>query len=198
MTSTDGQKSTTTTWRNRIIGTVTVLAVLVVTYLILAAFIPRWWAQRVGDLVGKSFSKGIGWGLAIGGVCTLVSLLLLLFAVLIWRRRMGRFIAGACALLAVLFAIPNLMTLSVVRGTNNAAEAGRQIMNVDAPAFRGASLAGVIAAVVLFLLVATASARRGWRRRRAAKVPAAQQSAPAAPPSAPVSGDTDPTHHNTL
>ncbi|MEV0295534.1 permease [Nocardia sp. NPDC050710] len=165
----DGQKSTLATWRTRIIGGLALLAVVVITYLILAAFIPRWWAQRVGDTVGKSFSKGIAWGLAYGWLGTLVPLLLLLFAALIWRRRAGKFAAGAAAVIAIVLAIPNLMTLSVVRGSGSASDAGRQIMNVEAPAFRGATLAGAIAAVILFLLVVALVARRRIRRRKAAE-----------------------------
>ncbi|MFI9510941.1 permease [Nocardia sp. NPDC052566] len=195
MTSSDGQKSAVAVWRTRILGGLAVLAVLIVTYFILAAFIPRWWAQRVGDLVGKSFAKGIAWGLIYGGLCTAIPLFLLLFAVLWWRRRAGKFVAGACAVIAIILAVPNLMTLAVVRGTGNAAEAGRQIMNVEAPAFRGATLAGAIAAAVLFLLAAFLIIRRGWRKRRAAKQ--VTPSAPAPAPT-PVTADTEATRQKDV
>lgn len=54
-------------------------------------------------------------------------------------------------IVAVIVALPNLLTLSVVLGGNSAAHAGERIMDVDAPGFRGASLAGAIIGVVAFL-----------------------------------------------
>jgi hypothetical protein len=195
----DGQKSTLATWRTRIIGALAFIAVLVVAYLILAAFIPRWWAQRVAGMVNGSFGKGIGWGLVYGGLGTVVPLFLLLIAVLVWKRRAGRFIAGAAALLAVITAIPNLMTLSIVLGDNNAAHAGQRILDVDAPAFRGASLVGAVAAIVICLAIAGLISWRHWQRRHPGKR-SAQRNPPAAvtpqtPSSAP---DTAPTRHEIL
>ncbi|MGO4614625.1 permease [Nocardia sp. 2YAB30] len=153
MTSTEvqpgGQKSVWATWRARIIGGLAILAALVIAYFILAAFIPRWWAQRLADLVGGSFAKGIGWGLVYGGLGTAVPLFLLLSAVLVWRRRAGRFLAGAAVVVSILAAIPNLMTLTIVLGGSNAAHAGERILDVDAPAFRGGSLVGAIVAVLV-------------------------------------------------
>ncbi|MEV6138878.1 permease [Nocardia sp. NPDC051990] len=165
----DEQKSTLATWRTRIIGTLAVIAVLIITYLILAAFIPRWWAQRIAELVSGSFSRGIGWGLAFGLFGTAIPLFLLLLATLIWKRRAGKFIAGAAALLAVIVAIPNLMTLSIVLGNNDAAHAGERILDVDAPAFRGASLAGAIVALATFLTAVGLIGRGRWRRKHPGK-----------------------------
>ncbi|MGY4102680.1 permease [Nocardia sp. R16R-3T] len=179
----DGQKSTLATWRTRIIGALAVIAVLIIAYFILAAFIPRWWAQRVADLVSGSFSKGIGWGLAYGVFSTAIPLFLFLVAALIWKRRAGRFIAGAAALLAVIVAIPNLMTLSIVLGNSSAAHAGERILDVDAPAFRGASLVGAIVAVAIFLTAVALIGRRRWRRRHPGKRPA--PTPPATTPQAP-------------
>ncbi|UGT60792.1 permease [Nocardia asteroides] len=164
----DRRKPAAVVWRNRAIAAVALLAVLVVAYLILAAFLPRWWAQRLAAAVDGSFAKGIGWGLLYGGVGTALTLFLLLAAGLGWRRRGGRFLAGAAALLALLAAIPNLLTLTVVLGTSDAAHAGERILDVDAPAFRGAALTGAILAAVLFAAVAALLARRGIRRRRGA------------------------------
>ncbi|MBF6066248.1 permease [Nocardia terpenica] len=176
-----GTESSFALWRNRILGLVAVVAVLVVAYLLLAAFIPRWWAQRVADMSGHgSFARGIWSGLALGFVCTLIPLLLLYFAARVWRARAGRFLAGAAAVLAIAAALPNLMTLAIVRGRNGAAQTGQQILNVNAPGFRGATLIAVIVAAVLFLLIITASVRRRFRKRRAAR-----QSTPATPPADP-------------
>ncbi|WP_228000806.1 permease [Nocardia australiensis] len=197
MTSTQGrpeaQKSTFTTWRTRIIGGAAVLAVLVIVYFILAAFIPRWWAQRVASMVHGSFGKGIGWGLFYGGLLTVIPLFLLLLAALTWRRKAGKVIAGAAGALAVLIAIPNLMTLSIVLGDNSAAHAGQRILDVDAPAFRGAALVGAITAAIVFLFALALVARRGWRRKHPAKpVPETP-----AVKSAPLSGDLAATTEDT-
>lgn len=174
-------RTSSISWRTRIIAGAALVVVLVVAYLILAAFIPRWWAQRVGEMVAGSFSKGIGWGLVYGGLCTAVPLFLLLVAVLVWKRRGGKVIAGGAVVLALIFAIPNLMTLTVVLGGNNAAHAGERIMDVDAPAFRGASLAGAILAVLIFLPVVYLVVRRDWRRRAEAKAVVQGASAPTTP-----------------
>ncbi|MCM6773228.1 permease [Nocardia sp. CDC159] len=164
-----GTGPTLRTWRNRIVGLVLVIAALVIAYLLLAAFIPRWWAQRIAEMSGHgSFAKGIWSGLSIGFLCTLVPLLLLLFAALMWRKRGGRFLAGAAAVLAVAAAVPNLMTLTIIWSGNNAAHAGERILDVDAPGFRGASLIGAIVAAALFLLIVFGVARRRLRKHRAA------------------------------
>ena len=69
------------------------LAVIVavwLVYLFLAAFLPRWWAQVIGNAVDGSFTAGAWWGLLIGAVFTLVPVLLLAQAVLTrrsWRVR---------------------------------------------------------------------------------------------------------------
>ncbi|AYF78194.1 permease [Nocardia yunnanensis] len=165
--SSEGKRSSFVTWRNRIIAGVIALVVLWLAYLILAAFIPRWWAQRIAEMVGSSFAKGIWYGLLMGLLCTAVPLFLLLTAGLSWRKRGGRFIAGAAAVLALIAAIPNLMTLTIVLGDSNAAHAGQRILDVDGPGFRGAVLVGAIVAAVLFAAAAFLLVRRRFRRHRA-------------------------------
>ncbi|MBV9350186.1 MAG: permease [Mycobacterium sp.] len=161
-----GSESPWIRWRARLIGGLALVVALVITYFVLAAFIPRWWAQRIADMSGHgSFAKGIGWGLSLGVLCTAIPLLLLLFAALIWHHRAGRLIAGAAAVLAVIIALPNLMTLSIVLGTNDAAHAAQRILDVNAPGFRGATLIGAIIAVVLSLLSTFAAVRRRRHRR---------------------------------
>jgi ABC-type Fe3+ transport system permease subunit len=154
-------------WRAWLIGVLALAAALAITYFLLAMFVPRWWAQRVADMSGHgSFAKGITAGLLLGLVCTAVPLLLLLFAVLTWRRRAGRFFAGAAAVVAVIFAAPNLMTLTIVLGGSNAAHAGERVLDVDAPGFRGATLIGAIVAGVISLIVAFVAVRLRRRCRR--------------------------------
>jgi hypothetical protein len=164
------QSSSTNKWRNRIIGLIVVIAALVVAYFILASFIPRWWAQRIAAMSGHgSFAKGIWSGLGLGFFCTAVPLFLLLAAVAVWRRRGGRFLAGSAAILALVAALPNLMTLTIVWGGSNAAHAGERVLDVDAPGFRGASLIGAIVAAILFALALFVRVRGRLRTRRAGK-----------------------------
>ncbi|MFD3509555.1 permease [Nocardia sp. NPDC058666] len=174
----NGQKSTAIVWRNRAIMVVATLVVLVAAYFILASFIPRWWAQRLANTVHGSFSSGIWWGLVYGIVFTLVPLLLLIFAVRVWKKKGGKFLAGAAAIVALVCALPNLMTLTIVFGGNNAAHAGERILDVDAPAFRGANLVGAIIAALLFALVLGLMGKRGLSRHKAAKAAEAAQQPP--------------------
>lgn len=73
------------------------------------------------------------------------------------------FFAGVLTLLAVIVAVPNLMTLTIVFGTSNSAHAGERA-DVEAPGFRGATAIGATVALVIFLLV-TFFVVRKWRRR---------------------------------
>lgn len=182
-------KSGKPTWLKRTIAILIAVVVLVITYFLLAAFIPRWWAQRMGGLADGSFARGITWGLFFGGVCTLVPLLLLLVAVMMWRKRGGRIVAAGSVLLALAVSVPNLMTLGVVLGGNSASHAGERIMDVDAPGFRGASLVAAIVAALVFFGIAflvVRYRRRGKQLRKARNQPQPLVD-PAAGPSAPES-----------
>ncbi|NNH70541.1 permease [Nocardia uniformis] len=158
-------------WRTRIIALVAVAVVLVSLYFVLAAFVPRWWGQRIGDLSQGSIAKGTGWGLTFGILCTAIPLLLLSLMPLVWRRRHGRILAGVAATLAIVAALPNLMTLAIVMGDGNGAHAGERILDVDAPGFRGASLIGAIIAVVVIAAAGFAVGRWRIRRRRSQRQP---------------------------
>ncbi len=157
---------TTNRWVRRAV-LVLVLAVLgLLTYQVSAAFFPRWWAQRIGDQVDGRFVAGTLWGLFYGFVFSVVPLLVLAQA----RRRFWSWTwRGVVAVVAVLLAAPNWLTLSVVIGSSNAANAGRRIMDVDAPNFRAATVFGVVAGVVVAALVTyaevTLKRRRGQVRQ---------------------------------
>jgi hypothetical protein len=156
-------KSGMPSWLKRVIMFAILGALLIIVFFILAAFLPRWWAERIGELSDRGFARGITWGLFFGGVCTLVPLLQVLVAVIVRHKRGGRIIAGIAAVSALLFALPNLMTLSVVFGGNSAAHAGERIMDVEAPGFRGASLVGAIIVIPVFVGVVVLAIR--YRRR---------------------------------
>jgi hypothetical protein len=155
-----------TDWSRRlkVWGAITVAFLLAL--LIGAAFIPRWWAHRVGDQANESFAGGIMLGLFYGFIFTVLPLLLIVWGVR--RRRSGRMwlwiLAGA-----VLLALPNLFTLGIVIGPGSGAHAGDRTLDVEAPGFRGATLGGALAAVAAigFVWYLLSSRRRARASARA-------------------------------
>ena len=62
-------------WRDvvkRLVGVVAVIVAVWLIYLFLDAFLPRWWAQVIGNAVDGSFAAGAWWGLLVGAVFTVV------------------------------------------------------------------------------------------------------------------------------
>lgn len=149
-------------WLRRIIGAVAVIAILVVVYFALAAVVPRWWAGQLGRIIGGSMTKGTGVGLLIGGVCTAIPLLLLYLAAR--KIRSSPAVAAVSAVLAIIIAIPNLLTLSIVLGNGNASHAGERILDVDGPMFRGASAVGAALGALLVVLFIVWNLGRGKRK----------------------------------
>lgn len=148
-------------WVKRIVLAIVIVGVAYIAYLMSAAFFPRWWAQRVANQVDGGVTNGTMWGLFYGFVFTALPLLLL-FQV---RRKFFNWTwRGIVALIAVVLAAPNWLTLSVVAGNSNAAHAGERIFDVDAPGFRAATLIGVIAGAVV-AIAATALNMRLKRRK---------------------------------
>jgi hypothetical protein len=136
---------------------------LIAGYFILTAFIPRWWSQRVGKAVNGQISTGTVLGICLGLTFTLLPLGVLWFAL---RSNRSWKTKAVWALVAVVLAAPNIATLGVAVGAGNASHAGQRTMDVDAPAFRGATLAGTLIAVVIFIAVLFM-----MRRGRAPKTP---------------------------
>jgi glucan phosphoethanolaminetransferase (alkaline phosphatase superfamily) len=150
------------------------LVLLVAAYFILGAFIPRWWSQRIGSAVHGSLTTGTILGLCIGFTFTLVPLFVLTFALrprTSWKMRITWFV------LALILAAPNLCTLGVVAGGGSGAHAGQRTMDVDAPAFRGASLAGVLIAAGVYLIIMFFILRRRPGKRGRNKAGQAHQTA---------------------
>ena len=150
-------------WPRRVLLSAVALGVVVLLGLAASATIPRWWAQRIGDQVDGSIVTGTFVGLFYGFVFTLLPLLVLA-AVLRWRRTWRALVLAIAV--AVLLALPNLMTLGIVVGRGNAAHAGDRILDVEAPAFRGGTLGGALLAGALVGLVSYLVVSR--RRARAA------------------------------
>jgi hypothetical protein len=150
-------------WRRRIIAGIVLLAALVAGYFAVAAAVPRWWSQRIGDAVNGHMSTGALLGVVIGLLCTLLPLIFLWAGV----RRHRSWRAVVCwLLLAVVVALPNLCTLGVVAGGGSGAHAGQRTMDVNAPWFRGGSLIGAIAGAVLFLCLLFFALGRGHGSHR--------------------------------
>lgn len=153
----------TPNWSRRIVLALVLLGVLAVVALVGSAFLPRWWAQRVGDQVGGSIATGTSVGLFYGFVFTLLPLVVLWLA--FWLLESWRWRAVAVGV-AVVLAAPNLLTLGIAVGTGSGAHAGDRILDVNAPAFRGATLIGALiaaglAAAAWYLI---SSRRRALRR----------------------------------
>lgn len=137
-------------WIRRGVWLLVVAALLALVYLLSSAFFPRWWAQQVGDQVQGRVTAGTLWGLFYGFVFSLFPLLVL-FQVrrrfLSWKGR------AAVALLAVVLAVPNWLTLSIVVGNSRAAHAGERILDVEGPGFRTATLIGVLIGLALAVAI---------------------------------------------
>ncbi|MFV0258103.1 MAG: permease [Acidimicrobiales bacterium] len=140
-----------------------VALVLLVVGIIAAALIPRWWAQRVGDAVGGSIATGSLAGILLGFVCTAVPLVILAIG-LRRRRHILWFLIGA-----VVIAMPNLATAWVAFGAGSGAKAGRSILDVNGPGFRGGSLVGALFGLASFGGIEYLL----WSRRRAQRAAAA-------------------------
>jgi len=164
----DSAGTTGPNWSRRLLFAGIVLAIVLGGGLIASATIPRWWAQRIGDQVDGSLVTGTFVGLFYGFVFTALPLLVLA-AVARWRRT-PRAIAVAIGVAAVL-GIPNLMTLGIVLGTGNAAHAGERILDVEAPAFRGASLVGALISLAMASFVAYLIVSRERARKRTGEMP---------------------------
>lgn len=148
---------------SRVVVGAIVIVVLIAAVLIGSAFLPRWWAQRIGDQVDGGMTRGIVAGLFYGFVFTVLPVLVLRWT--FRRRRPWKrvlFLLG----IAVVLAAPNLMTLSIVVGSGNAAHAGERILDVDGPGFRYATAAGAFAAVGLWLWAEYLLGTRRRSRRR--------------------------------
>ncbi|MET1006192.1 MAG: hypothetical protein ABWX96_11610 [Propionibacteriaceae bacterium] len=177
-------------WGGRVVLVVVAILVAVLFYYIAAAFIPRWWSQRVGRQVDGRITLGVTWGLLYGAIFTMLPLLVV---AQIRRPQFGWKIKIGLIVLALVLAAPNIMTLGIVLGLSRAAQAGDRVLDVQAPFFRGASLAGAIIGAVLaagLILLFTLLRHRGEEleelradlRRRQLEDDERLRRAPVAPP----------------
>lgn len=150
-------------WGSRVKVAVVGVAVVALGLLVGAAFLPRWWAHFVGDQAGGSIVAGIALGLFYGFFFTGLPVLLLLWAF----RKQRPWQAWVMSLAAaILLALPNLLTLGVVIGRGNAAHAGERTLDVEAPGFRGSSLAGALTLLLALVLLQYLLASRRRTRQQ--------------------------------
>ena len=166
MTTAPSSAEEPTSWGRRLILGLGIALAIAVAVLIASAAVPRWWAQQIGDRVDGSITRGVYVGLFHGFVFT--SLAVAAFILVMRRGRTVKAVAIGLGA-AVLLATPNLLTLGIVLGVGSGAHAGDRVLDVEAPAFRGATLAGAIVAVLLagyiwYLLESRDSARAARRR----------------------------------
>ncbi len=173
-------------WGRRLLWAGGLLIVLVLAVLVASATVPRWWAHRVGDQVDGSITQGTTLGLVYGFVFTLLPIVAIVL-ILRWRRTWKTVVAAI--LIGVLLALPNLMTLSIVVGRGNAAHAGDRTLDVDAPAFRGASLVGAIVAGLLLVFVGWLMVSRGRAHSNARRARKELEDATTAPVEQPPAAD---------
>ena len=152
-------------WGRRAFWAGVVVVLVLLGGLIASATVPRWWAQRVGDQVDGSITQGTLLGLFYGFVFTLLPIAVLVL-ILRWRST-WRWVVFA-VVLALILALPNLMTLGIVLGRGNAAHAADRTLDVDAPAFRGGTLAGAVLAALLIAFMAYLLVSRSRARSSAA------------------------------
>ncbi len=154
-----GAHSASEVWIRRIVVALVLLVVAFIVYRMAAAAVPRWWAQRIAGQVDNRMSVGVFWGLFYGSVFTFVPILL------IWQVRRP-FLTWpwkvAVAVVALAFALPNLLTLGISLGNNSASDAAWITLVSQAPGFQWATLFGAIggALLALLLIVTLASSRR--------------------------------------
>ena len=129
--------------------------------------LPRWWANVVANRVRGSLTTGVVMGVLLGGVLTLVALVVAALAFkrhVSWRRR------GLALLGALVLSAPNLTTLGIVFGRGGGARAGRLKLDANGDGFRGASLIGAVLGIAAFVGLRYLLASRRSQRREVARL----------------------------
>jgi len=157
------ERLSTQRWVRRGVMILVAIVVAFVFFRITAAFLPRWWAQRIADQVDGGFTAGTVWGLFYGFAFTFVPLVLLFQ---IRRKLFSWKVKIVVALIAAVLAAPNWLTLSVVAGNSHAAHAGERIFDVYAPGFRWATLIGVGVGALMAVLLSGTSIAMAHRRKQ--------------------------------
>ncbi len=139
------------------------IGAVVLAYLIGGQIIPREWADFIARRVDKSFWAAVFYGLSNGIVFTFVPLLILYIG---FRKRRSWGVWLTFLIVALIIALPNLMTLGIVLGNGNPAHDAQRTFSTDAQYYRGWNLAGAMIGVLLFLFAAWIMIRRHRLRDR--------------------------------
>lgn len=144
----------------KIVVWIVLIVVAVIAYFVLAAVLPLWWADVIRNQVGGNLGAGILVGMFYGFVFTFVPLLVAWQAT---HRRVSWPLKIVILVIAVALAVPNLLTLAIMNGTNEASHNAQRIIGTDATWFPTWSLVSAIAAAVVFLVLLIVWT--AWRRR---------------------------------
>lgn len=150
------KKANITAWL--IIGAIA-LVLGVVLYMYVSTVLPVWWANTIGGQVDKNLASGVLLGLFYGFVFTFVPLLIL------WQIRRPRIrwpMKIVLIVIAVLVAGPNLITLGIHTGTNQAAHNAQRILGTEATWFGAWTAWGAIIAAIVFVVLVVSV----WQYRR--------------------------------
>ncbi|MGL3805809.1 hypothetical protein ACSYDW_06885 [Paeniglutamicibacter sp. R2-26] len=127
------------------------LALLAVVFLVLRLFMPVWWATRIANQTQGSLSGGLLLGLTYGFLFTFIPLLIA------WQARYKKVSwpwKWAIIGVAVLAALPNLLTLGIYLNSSGAAQKARLMINTSAIWFPSWSIGGAVAGALLFAGIA--------------------------------------------
>lgn len=156
----------------RLVMVVALVAALFLAWIVGAAVVPRWWAQRVSGLIEGRIVFGNLLGLGSGFLFMVLPLLVLRMGWKFsksWKNWKGLL---ATIVAAAIVAAPNLLTLGIVLGTSKAAHAAERTMDVDGVGFRGGSLVGAVLGLLVFVGTALLLNSRRRNKRRVAALKA--------------------------
>jgi len=163
----DGRGGSAARILNGLVLILVLVALAVLAYGTARDFFPRRWAEEVVRVVNGSLLRGLGAGFGVGLVFTLIPVLLLAQV----RRRILSWTSRAIiAVVAVILALPNWLTMAVALGTTKSAVDGRVLLTESGPGFRVGSAGGSLVGLLVALVLVGFSLRLGHRRRQVAEL----------------------------
>ncbi|MGG5175611.1 hypothetical protein ACQQCD_11470 [Pseudarthrobacter sp. J1763] len=148
-------------WVAKLVLIVVAIAIAVVAYFILAAILPRWWADTIAGQIKRDLGASILVGVFYGFVFTFVPLLVAWQAT---NKRVSWPWKFVIVLIAVAIATPNLLTAGILIGSSESAHAGQRTLSIDAGFFSTWTTISAIAAAVIFVILLILWT--AWRRNR--------------------------------
>lgn len=158
--ATGGKPGRLPLWLNRTILVAAAVVVLAVVYLIASVTVPVMWAHTIGNQVQGNLGTGIMLGIVYGFAFSFLPI------VVGWQahyKGMKKWLRISILVLAVVLAVPNLLTLAVLNGTQEAAHNAQRILSVEASWFGGWSVWFMVVGAVV--AIGSIVAVPVWRRR---------------------------------